>query len=341
MTSLAPPPIRVLVITNVYPDAGSPGTPSVQDQVEALGELGVEVELLRIKKGRLASFLGAAWQIFKLNFQKKRFDLVHTFFGHSAFLARLQWRYPIVATYLGSDLLGTGKVNWRDGLIGRTSLLWVSQAITMSDEMKAVTNRAETQVIPFGINTRIFYPRAREQARQELGLPLQSKLVLFPWDPQRTEKRFSLVQQALDILHQTDPSIQVIALHGQPRERIAQYMNACDVLVLTSLYEGSPVAVREAMACNLPVVAVDVGDVAGMISGTTGCYLVPPTAPAVADKLALVLKSQKRTNGVEKMHAFDALWSANQVIDIYHNLIHERGKGVEKNGFSIYTDRER
>ncbi len=313
--------IRVLVVTNVYPTSESPGTPSVQDQVEALRSLGIEIDLLLIDKGSLSSFLHAAWQLFKLNFQSKRYDIVHTFFGHSAFLARCQFRYPIVATYLGSDLLGRGKVNWRDGFIGRASLLWVDQAIVMSEEMKAVTKRKETQVIPFGVNTSIFTPCPQREARQDCNLPLEGKLILFPWDPDRPEKLFSLAQEAVDILRQTDPAVQIISIHGQPRERIARYMNACDVLVLTSLYEGSPVAVREAMACNLPIISVDVGDVADIIAETTGCYIVERNAKELAEKMQKVFTASRRTNGVDKINTFDAIWSAKKVIQIYQNSL--------------------
>ena len=208
MTNAAFKPMRVLVVTNVYPSLDSPGTPSVHDQVEALRSLGVDVDLLLINKGNLPSFLQAAWQLFKMNFLPKKYDIVHTFFGHSAFLARCQFRYPIIATYLGSDLLGHGKINWRDGFIGRTSLMWIHRAIVMSEEMKTVTKREDTKVIPFGVNTSIFNPRPQPVARRESNLPTDGKLILFPWDPDRTEKMFSLVEEAVDILHQKDPSIQ-------------------------------------------------------------------------------------------------------------------------------------
>jgi len=74
-------------------------------------------------------------------------------------------------------------------------------------------------------------------------------------------------------------------------------MNACDVLVLTSDYEGSPMVVKEAMACNLPVVSVDVGDVAEVISGVEGCYICQQTPEDVAAKLALALNRPERTQG--------------------------------------------
>jgi glycosyltransferase involved in cell wall biosynthesis len=133
---------------------------------------------------------------------------------------------------------------------------------------------------------------------------------------------FPLVQSAQNILNQTDSTVEVITIHGQPRERIAQYMNACDVLVLTSLYEGSPVAVREAMACNLPIVSVDVGDVAHIIANTSGCYLAQRDPQDIAQKLQVVLQKRERTRGVDQIHEFDSRWSAEKVIKLYQELLH-------------------
>ena len=55
-------------------------------------------------------------------------------------------------------------------------------------------------------------------------------------------------------------------------------MNAADALVLASHSEGSPNAIKEAMAVNLPVITVDVGDAVDVIGATEGCYVVPRDA---------------------------------------------------------------
>ena len=59
-------------------------------------------------------------------------------------------------------------------------------------------------------------------------------------------------------------------------------MNAADVLLLTSDAEGSPMVVKEAMACNVPVVSTAVGDVADVIGGTEGCYITQPGPGAMS-----------------------------------------------------------
>ena len=75
------------------------------------------------------------------------------------------------------------------------------------------------------------------------------------------------------------------------------YMNACDVLILASEAEGSPMVIKEAMACNLPIVSTDVGDVAEVIGGTAGCFLAEPMIPALAARLGQALDFGGRTAG--------------------------------------------
>jgi hypothetical protein len=176
-------------------------------------------------------------------------------------------------------------------------------------------------VIPYGIDLDLFRPRAQAEARRELGLPLQTPLVLFPYDPQRPEKRYDLVEQAAAILADEFPDLRVLAIYDQPHGSVASYMNACDAMVLASDHEGAPVAVREAMACNLPVVSVDVGDVADVIRDTEGCYVCRQSPDDIAAKLAQVLRARARTDGRRAVSGLSTRKAALDVAAIYQELV--------------------
>jgi glycosyltransferase involved in cell wall biosynthesis len=90
--------------------------------------------------------------------------------------------------------------------------------------------------------------------------------------------------------------------------------------VLASITEGSPTVIKEAMACNLPIVSVDVGDVAEVIAGVEGCYIVEPNAAAIAQKLLLVLEKRQRTRGREKMAHLDSQVTSQRVIALYQQV---------------------
>lgn len=311
--------LRVLVVTNTYPTADKPGdSPQIRDQVEALRARNVAVEVWYIDryKGK-RSYAQAAWQIFRLSFQKKHYELIHAYYGHCGLLALLQGKYPTVVTYLGSDLLSR-----TDGLIGKTAARFASGIIVQSEEMRRASNRSDACIIPFGINLGLFSPRPMEEARRELGLGLDDKLVLFPWDPARRVKRFDLVQKAVQIVQQQWERVSLVVVFDQPHEIVARYMNACDVLVLASEHEGSPMALREAMACDLPVIAVDVGDVHQIIASMEGCYMCERDPSEIAEKLGLVFERGGRTNGAQAIRQADADWGADQVLRLYHRVLH-------------------
>jgi len=292
-------------------------TPCIKDQVMALRACGVQVDLLHIARTKgQRSYAQAAWRIVVLSLQSKRYDLIHAYYGHCGLLARLQLRYPVVVTFRGSDLLSR-----RDGAIGQVVARLADSIIVMSEEMKRIAKRDDAYIIPFGVNLDLFTAYPMEDARRELGLALDEKLLLFPWNPARTVKRFDLVQEAIQIAQQKYDRVHLVVVFDEPHETVAKYMSACNVMVLASDYEGSPMAIREAMACNLPIVSVDVGDVRQIVANTDGCYLCQREPADIAEKLSLALARGSRTDGVRIVRQKDAAWGAEQVMQVYHCLL--------------------
>lgn len=313
--------ISVLAVTNTYPTDETPGdTPCIKDQILALRTQGVKVDLLYIDRSKgVLSYARAAWRLFATVFQRRRYDLIHAYYGHCGLLARLQLRYPVVVTFRGSDLLSR-----KDGRIGKIVARLVEGVIVMSKEMKRAAKRQDAHIIPFGVNLDIFSPYPMERARRDLGLPLNDKLVLFPWDPARPEKRFDIVKEAIQALQQEQENVRLVVMYNKPRELVAQYMNACDAMVLASDHEGAPMAVREAMACNLPIVSVDVGDVRQIMGDTEGCYLCKQEPGDLAEKLSWALSREDRTDGSRVVRRMDAAWAAEKVISVYRLVLHKR-----------------
>jgi len=200
----------------------------------------------------------------------------------------------------------------------------VEGVIVMSEEMKRAAKRQDAHIIPFGVNLDLFTPYPMGRARRDLELPLSDKLVLFPWDPDRPEKRFDVVKKAIQALQEVQENVQLVVVYNKPRELVAKYMNACDAMVLASDHEGAPMAVREAMACNLPIVSVDVGDVRQIIADTEGCYLCRQEAGDLAEKLGWALSRGDRTDGSRVVRRMDAAWAAEQVVSVYHLVLSKR-----------------
>lgn len=312
--------MRVLFVTNRYPTDETPGnSPCVEQQRRAIQRLGYNVDVLFINSEQTKlNYLKAMWRIFWASQVRNQYDLIHAHYGYCGIVARVQFRCPVVVTFRGSDVLSRREkpLSW---LVARC----VDRTIVMTKEMKRLLGRNDAHVIPYGINLDLFKPRAQAEARQELGLSLEIPLVLFPYNPKRTLKRFDLVEQAVAILKEEFPDIQVLAIYDKPHEAVALYMNACDAMVLASDTEGAPNAIREAMACNLPLVSVDVGDVADIIRDTEGCYICKRTPDDIAAKLAQVLKARKRTNGRLAVSGLDLSKAAVDVATVYQELFAE------------------
>jgi teichuronic acid biosynthesis glycosyltransferase TuaC len=228
----------------------------------------------------------------------------------------LQARYPIIVTFLGSDLLDR-----RDGVIGKIAAKLADGIIVQSEEMKRVAKRDDSYIIPFGVNLDLFTSYPMEDARRQLGLALDEKFILFPWNPARPVKRFDLVQEAIRIVQQRYDRVILVPIFDQPHETVAKYMSACNVMVLASDHEGSPMALREAIACNLPIVAVDVGDVRQIIENTEGCYLCKREPSDIAEKLGLVLERGRRIFGECGVRQVDTARCADQVVLIYDSIL--------------------
>jgi len=299
----------------MYPDAQNPdfGT-FVQEQVEGLRMRGLDVDVLVVGgKRRKLSYIDGV-QRFRRHLHQRQYDLIHAHYVFSGIVARLQRGCPLLVSFHGAAEM----VGWV-GLLCKM-LAPLADAVTVTSlEHKAQLGRKDAYVIPCGVDLDLFVPMPKEEARQRLGLPLEKKLVLFV-GILRPEKRLDVIQAAVQMLQHEDESIELIIATGQPHERIPLYMNACDVLALASDYEGSPVVIKEAMACNLPIVSVDVGDVAQMIGGTEGCYVCQREPVDMAQKLKLALGRGQRTNGRRVAQRLGLDTTIDSLLHIYEGL---------------------
>jgi glycosyltransferase involved in cell wall biosynthesis len=142
-----------------------------------------------------------------------------------------------------------------------------------------------------------FRPLEQRTCQQQLGWDVHKFHVLFPTNGGDPVKRFDLARAAVNLLQASGVQTELHQLCGIENKAVPVWLNASDVLLLTSLHEGSPTVVKEALACDVPVVSVNVGDVKERISSTAGCYLSEPNTEDLASKLAMVRSRGARVQG--------------------------------------------
>jgi glycosyltransferase involved in cell wall biosynthesis len=240
-------------------------------------------------------------------------DIVHANYGLTAPVALAQPRRPVVLSLWGSDLFG------RYGEVSRRVANYCDAVVVMSEEMAAEFDR-DADVIPHGIDLTQFKPMPASEARDSVGWDEDIYHVLFPYSPERPEKdypRASRVVERVDDRLDRPVSLEIVT--DVPHERVPIYMNAADALLLTSKHEGSPNAVREALACNLPVVATDVGDVANRLANIQQSA-IGETDTDLVRNLVAVLESEVEPNGRAAVQDVSLDRMGDRLIDVYRRV---------------------
>lgn len=321
--------MQVLVITSGWPTPEAPHqVPFIVQQVECLRAAGARVDVFPFygRKNPLR-YLRAWWHL-RRTYQLREYDVIHAHFGQSGLIA---WPSPVplIVTFHGSDVQGivgkNGQYRMSSRVLQGVSRIVARQAdgvIAVSELVRALLPDVENaHVIPGGVDLGVFRPMDQLAVREKLGLPLDSKLVLFAASPTNPVKRFDLAEAAVERVSR-EMSVTLHVLQGVPHDQVPLHMNACDALLLTSRHEGSPTVVKEALACNLPVVSVDVGDVRERIGEVSGCIVCEDDAPeTIAQALRAVLAEGTFSAGREAVAALDKHEVAKEVMQVYRTIL--------------------
>jgi teichuronic acid biosynthesis glycosyltransferase TuaC len=281
-------------------------------QVFSLQQLGVPVEPFFLRSRQSPIILFKEWRRFRKKIHEFKPDLVHAHYGTmTAFFCGLATRAPLVVTYRGSDLNPTPGISLSRSVAGKLlsqiAALRASRIICVSEQLKQRLRwrKSRAIVLASGINMEEFKPRAQSEARRELGWGSDERVVLFNAGRDPKNKRLDLAQVCITKATQVCGNIRFVVLDGGAKPAaIPTLMNASDCLLVTSNWEGSPNIVKEAMACNLPVVSVDVGDVKERLAGVRPSKIVNRDIDELGNAIAEILLARERSNGRQAVQSF-------------------------------------
>ncbi len=299
-------------------------------QLNAVRACGLDVDVFYLKSRTSPRIIVREFLRFRKELRNRRPQIVHAHYGTvtALFSSFAAWGLPLVITFRGGDLNPTngGIVERVRGWLGR----WMSQAAALTAETIVCVSaqlrerlwwrRQRAIVLPSGVDADVFYPLLREKARRKLGWS-DDPVILFNASYNPGIKRVDLAKAAVLLARQNIPEMRLEILNGGcPPEMVPTYMNAADCLLVTSDHEGSPTVVQEALACNLPVVSVDVGDVAERLRNVRRTCIVDRDPQALADALVDMCARRERSDGRRKIQEFSSQGVASQLCKIYQSL---------------------
>ncbi len=303
--------MKVLIVANYRHGHFAP---FIIEQVDALKAKGIDIEYFPILGKGMIGYLGLRKSLIK-KIKEFKPDIVHAHYGLSGLLANLQRIVPVVTTYHGSDI-NIRKIR----IFSKLSMCLSAYNIFVSHKnINIAKPRKYYSLLPCGVDLDNFKHIDKTVARKMMGYEDDVKLVLFAGSFNNAVKNAGLAKEAVALLD----GVKLIELKGYNREQVNILMHAVDACLMTSFTEGSPQFIKEAMACNCPIVSTDVGDVREIIASTDNCYIIRYDSIDCSEKLLSVLSLNNRKMGRDRIEylGLDNKIVAHKLNDIYLSLI--------------------
>lgn len=247
-------------------------SPVVKNQGDALASEGLELDYYLIRGKGIKGYLKNVRPL-RQYLSTHDYDALHVHYSLSAFVASLAGAKPLVVSLMGSDVKASGLYKFIIRLFAR--LFRWKAIIVKSNDMYRDLGIKRAIVIPNGVNLARFTPMEKSECQKRLGWNFEKQHVLFPANAARPEKDFALAEAACSMMD----GVELHAYVNTPNEETPYWYNGADVVLMTSKWEGSPNAIKEAMACSRPIVATNVGDIAERTKEVDGCFVAQTREP--------------------------------------------------------------
>lgn len=294
-------------------------SPFIKEQVDSIIKLGVEVEIYSITGKGIFGYLRNLPTL-KNKIKNFKPNLIHAHYGLSGLVSCLQTTVPVVITFHGSDAY-INYVKILSKIAARLSAFNIFVEGKIKDRIK---DHKKYSIIPCGVNLDNFSPMGKKFARDLIGLDSEKKYILFSSSFDNDVKNYDLAKCAIQRIKD---DIKIIELKNKTRAEVNLLFNACDLALLTSKSEGSPQFIKEAMACNCPIVATDVGDIRELIGDIEGCYITSFNPDDAAAKIKSAIdfsNTNGRTKGRETILHLDNKFIAKSILAVYQQVQENR-----------------
>lgn len=261
----------------------------VHNQGQSLIDKGENVKYFLISGSGFIGYLKSIKKLFKL---RKNYDIFHAHYSLTGFIVALSFCRPIVVSLMGSEAHSSFAHKFFTWFF--SMFIW-SKTIVKSRIIREKIGINNCSIIPNGVDIEKFKPIERYIAQQKLCWDNNKKHILFASDPERPEKNYQLAKKSIDLLD--DSNIKTHFIRNIPNDQLYIYYSACNVLLLTSLWEGSPNVIKEGMSCNAKIISTNVGDVKELFGNTKGLTIVDYSPENIANALKKAIMTNDRSEG--------------------------------------------
>jgi teichuronic acid biosynthesis glycosyltransferase TuaC len=300
--------------------------PFIASQELSLQREGVITDHYAITGKGLRGYLGHIRPL-RRRIRQGNYDVIHAHYSFCGWIARMAAPgKPLVVSLMGSDTYGS--VNQR-GRMRMKSIPMMLQSIMLNffanalivkspNLMRYVILKKRAFLIPNGVDFDLFRPLPQKETRKQLGLEPTAHYALFPANPADSRKNYRMAEQSVALCQV--PGITLLAPYPVKHEEMPMWYNAADVLISTSWLEGSPNVIKEAMACNCPVVATPAGDTTDLLKGVLNCRVAPWKPEEIAKAINMVVSTAHRSDAREQRDDLDSRVIAQKIIEVYQKI---------------------
>jgi glycosyltransferase involved in cell wall biosynthesis len=300
----------------------------VERQVESLSQAGVEVASFDIGNSYAFRDIFLKWRALRRMVRMFEPNVVHARYGTLVALLSVFSGPPAIITFCGSDLNPNPAVSFLRRCLGmvmsNVAALRARRVICVSEQLRRALwwRKSVALVVPDGIDLELFSPGSQKEARTQLGWHHTHPVVLFNAGADGgVKKGLDLVKAAMKVARLQVPDAKLFTVSTVKPDLMPLYYRAADALVLASRYEGSPNVVKEALACNLPVVSTPVGDVPERLVGVDPSAIVPFDHSEIGKAIAKILTLRSRSNGRGHVLDISNQRVAERIVSIYRSIL--------------------